>query len=102
MAELEVLANDEVIDELIEIATDRRYGPARQMVVLGLARPKDERVVGPLIELLNDDEVAGHAAMALGKLRARAAREPLEQLVKRPTADWIHTAAQRSLTRIDR
>lgn len=98
---LEILAHANVLDELIAIAEERRYGPARQMVVLGLARPRDPRVVDVLVRLLDDDQVAGHAAMALGKLRAREARPRLERLATEASAPWIRKDALKTIARID-
>ena len=43
---LEVLANDALADDLIRLATDRRYGKAREMVVLALGKLRAE-AVGP-------------------------------------------------------
>src|SRR5450756_280902 len=42
------------------------------MVVVGLARSKDERAVHLLLDLLADDELAAHATIALGRLRSPA------------------------------
>ena len=97
---LEVLADKSVLDELIEIAEDCRYGRARQMLVLGLARPRDSRVIGVLVTLLEDPEVAGHAAMALGRLRAQPARQALERLQAGTQELWIRHEAEKALHRL--
>ena len=97
---LEVVAARNVLDELIEIALDRRHGVARQMVVLALARPRDARVVPTLVSLLDDADVAGHAAMALGRLRAEVARGPLEALAASTPQAWVRTEAERALAKI--
>src|SRR6476646_5162825 len=76
---LEIAADDSFFDDVQRLILDRRYGPARQMIVLGLWRSKDPRAVPLLIELLDDDDVATHAAMALGKRRADEARPALER-----------------------
>jgi hypothetical protein len=98
---LEVLATVEIADDLIRLATDRRYGRARQMVVLGLGKLKDARVVGALIDLLADEDVVGHAVIALGKLQARAARSRIESLLDHPKS-WIRKEAKKALARIDK
>lgn len=64
---LSVVADDSHFDELAELARDRRYGTARQMIVHGLGRSRHPAAVGLLIELLADDDIAAHAAIALGK-----------------------------------
>jgi hypothetical protein len=76
---LERVADESVLDGLIEIASDARHGPHRRPVVaaLGNMGKARDRVVPILLDLLHDDEVAGCAVMALGKAReARAAVEP--------------------------
>jgi HEAT repeat protein len=64
--------------ELAALAQDRRYGKARQMIVLGLGRSKRPEAVELLVGLVDDPDVDGHAVKALGRLRAAAAREVLE------------------------
>ncbi len=98
---LAVLASDEIADGMIKLATDRRYGQAREMVVVGLGKLKDARVADVLLELLADEEVVGHAVMALGKLRARTARARIEPLLNHPKP-WIRKEAKRALANIDK
>lgn len=98
---LEVLANDEIADGMIKLATDRRYGKAREMVVVGLGKLKDARVADVLLELLAEDEVVGHAVMALGKLRARTARSRIEPLLNH-SKPWVRKEAKKALASIDK
>jgi len=98
---LEVLAGDEIADGMIKLAMDRRYGRAREMVVVGLGKLKDSRVADVLMSLLADDEVVGHAVMALGKLRARMARSRIEPLLNHPKP-WIRKEAKKALANIDK
>lgn len=98
---LEVLANDGIADELIRLATDRRFGKAREMVVLGLGKLRDARVTDVLLNLLSDDEVVGHAVMALGKLRAKTARSRIEPLLNHPKP-WVRKEAKKALASIDK
>jgi HEAT repeat protein len=98
---LEALANDEITEPMIVLATDQRYGKAREMVVLGLGKLKDARVVDVLLNLLADEEVVGHAVMALGKLRARTARARIEPLLKHPKP-WVRKEAKKALANIDK
>jgi HEAT repeat protein len=78
---LEVVIDDSVFDDVAAIVQEPAFGKARQMVLLGLARMKDPRTVPLLIELLEDEDVAAHAAKALGKLQATQARAALERHV---------------------
>lgn len=81
---LEVVADDSVFDDLEAIVCDAAFGRARQMVVLGLGRSQHRRAVPVLIDLLNDPDVAAHAAIALRKLRAVGARSALEEHLADP------------------
>lgn len=98
---LEVLANDDIADDLIRLATERRYGRAREMLVVGLGKLKDPRVTDVLLKLLADDEVVGHAVIALGKLRAKTARSHIEPLLSHPKP-WVRKEAKKALASIDK
>ena len=93
---LEVLFDDAHFPEFAELATDRDFGRARQMVVLGLGKSARPEAVDVLLDLLSDSEVDGHAIMALGKLRAPAARAGLEGKLNdgRP---WVRREARKAL-----
>lgn len=97
---IEVLANDGIADGMIRLATDRRYGKAREMIVLGLGKLKYPHVTDVLLNLLTDEEVVGHAVMALGKLRARMARSRIESLLNHPKP-WVRKEAKKALASID-
>lgn len=97
---LEVVADRPHVDDLLSIAGDPRYGRTRQMIVLALGRLGDERAVDVLIDLLEDEELVGHAVTALGKLGAERARGGIEACLgaSRP---WVRREAQRALRRLD-
>lgn len=98
---LSVVADDSVFDDLVAIARDRTHGTTRQMVALALGNMRDPRAVDVLIELLDDDDVAGHAVMALGKLKAARARASVEQFLGHPRT-WVRAEARRALAKIDK
>ena len=98
---LSTVATDAVTDQLIRIAQDKRHGKAREMVVVALANLRDKRVVDVLLELLIDDEVCGHAAIAVGKLRAKKAADPLRRLLHHPDS-WVRKEAGKSLAKLER
>jgi len=99
---LSVTADESVLDELIELAADRRHGGARDGIVRALARfPRNERVVDVLIGVLSDESVAGHAVMALGKLKAKKAEPYLERLLSHPQA-WVRKEAVKALKSVRR
>jgi HEAT repeat protein len=82
---LDTVADPSLLDEMLAIAADRRYGMARQMVVHALGRvgqgQRREEVVDLLIELLDDDTVVAHAIIALTKLRAARAVDAIARHV---------------------
>jgi len=82
---LDTVADPSLLDEMLAIATDRRFGMARQMVVHALGRVgkgrRREEVVDRLIELLDDDTVVAHAIIALTKLRAARAVDAIARHV---------------------
>lgn len=102
---IEVLATEEALGELVEIVRDKRYGRARQMIVLAIAKLKGARqdtgALDALSHLLDEDEVRGHAIAALGRLRVLSAREKITQFVADPNA-WIRREAKKALERIDK
>jgi hypothetical protein len=98
---LSVVADDSVFDEIADLARNKEYGKAREMVAVALGNMKDQRAVEVLIDLLGDEEVVGHAVMGLGKLRAKSARSQIERLVNHPKA-WIRKEAKRALAKIDK
>lgn len=98
---LEVLASDDLAEDLMRLACERRYGRAREMVVLALGKLKDPRVTDVLVNLLGDEEVVGHAVSALGKLRAGKARSHIEPLLEHPKA-WVRKEARKALASIGR
>jgi HEAT repeat protein len=97
---LSVVADDSVIDQLIELVQDKRHGKAREMLAVALGNMKDLRAVDVLIELLEDDEMAGHALVALRKLKAKKARPHIERFLNHQKT-WVRNEAKRALAKID-
>jgi HEAT repeat protein len=54
-----------------------------------------------LIDLLDDDEVVGHAIIALGKLKSKKAYPAIERFATHPKA-WIRKEAKKALARIEK
>lgn len=96
---LEIVADDAVFDEIAAIATDRSSGRDRQMVVLALSRMKNPKAVDVLTELLDDDDVAGHALMALGRLRPQGVRPLIEKMLQHPRP-WVRNEAKKALSKL--
>lgn len=98
---IEVLADDEVFADISEIALDRQYARDREMFALALAkmRKHKDEAIDALIRLLDDEDVAGHAVLALGKLRAKKAAPHLERFTSHPKT-WVRKEAKKALGRI--
>jgi HEAT repeat protein len=97
---LAVTADDAVFDQLAALATDKQYGKAREMLVLALGNCRDPRAVDVLLTQLGDDQVVGHAVMALGKLKSKVARSRIQELLNYPTK-WVRAEAKKALAGID-
>lgn len=97
---LEVLASDKIFDDLVELSRDKRHGRAREMLVLALGKMKNPKAAEVLIGLLDDDEVVGHAVIALGKLKAEQARTHLQRLASHPKR-WVRKEAIKAIAKID-
>lgn len=97
---IEVAWDDRYFNDLVQLATDASYGRAREMVVLGFRRSKRPEAAQLLTSFLGDDEVAGHAAKALIRVRAADAREPLERLATSSPSLWVRKEAMKALSRL--
>ncbi len=98
---LEVLWDDSFFDDLVSLARDQRFGRAREMLVLGLAKSKRPEVGAVLVHLLDDPTVDGHAVSALSglfrRIKVPAARAGLERMLGDDRA-WVRKKAQRALS----
>ncbi len=93
------VATDAEFDAIVELVEDSRYGRSRERLAGALGSMKDPRAVDVLIKLLGDADVVGHAVIALGKLRARRARQQLETLLRHEQAS-VRRAAKAALGRM--
>jgi HEAT repeat protein len=93
------VADDSVFEDVVKLAEDRRWGKAREMVVVALGNMRDPRAVGVLRHLLSDDVVAGHAVIALGNARADEARTDIEPFLRHPKA-WVRNEAKKALAKL--
>jgi len=95
---LSVVADESVFDDLVALAMDRSYARAREMLMLALARSDETRAAGVLIGMLDDDDLAGHAISALGKVGASEARSAIEKFLDHPKP-WVRKEAEKVLRR---
>jgi hypothetical protein len=98
---LSEVADTNVFDDIVELLHDKQHGRAREMLAVALGNLKDARAIGVLIELLDDEEVAGHALLALRKLAPPEARSAIERFTDHPRT-WIRNEAKRALAKIDK
>jgi uncharacterized protein YjgD (DUF1641 family) len=67
-----LIEDKSIVDELLQIVIQKKYERSRQMIVNGLGRFKTEKVKKVLIDLLDDDDVRGHALYALGTMKDKS------------------------------
>jgi hypothetical protein len=96
---LSIIADDTVFDDVADLVQEKRHGRSREMLAVALGRMKDPRAVDLLIKLLDDEEVAGHALIAIRKLKAREAASRVEPFLNHPKA-WVRSEAKKALARI--
>ena len=98
---IEILANDLLLPDIVNIVRNREHGISRQMMVLALAKTTDPVAIPILVELLSDDEVSGHAVIALRKLKASSALPHLQRLLNHKTS-WIRREATKAIKKIEK
>jgi HEAT repeat protein len=98
---LSVVADDNVLDDIVSLIWDKTYGKAREMLVVALGNMKSPDVKYTLIKLLDDEDLAGYAIMALGKLKCKEARPAIERFRTHPKS-WVRREAKKALARIDK
>ncbi len=98
---LSVVADDTVLNNIVELIKDKTYGKAREMLVVSLGNMKSTDVINILIELLEDENLAGYAIIALGKLKCIEARSAIERFQTHPKS-WIRREAKKAMNKIDK
>ena len=98
---LEVIADDAVFDDVVSLVRDRTHGKAREMLAVSLGNMSDPRAIDVLLELLKDEDVAGHAIMDLGKLGPSRSRAAIERFLADPKA-WVRKEAKKAIDKIDK
>ncbi len=99
---LEVVGDDGHFDDLARLARDRRFGRAREMVVLWFGKVGKKRrddAVTLLLELVEDPDVDGHATQALARLGDPRSREALERMAGDDRA-WVRSKATAGLKKL--
>lgn len=87
--------------ELIVLSSNKKYGTGRQMLVLSLGEYKSDLSLKCLVNLLNDEEVRGHALMALGKCGNPEVLSAIEMYCNSEN-NWIKKTAINAVKKIRR
>ena len=98
---LSVVADAAVFDQLIRLVTDRRFGSARQMLTIALVRAGGPKAEDVLIQLLDDEDVAGHALYALRTIATEKSTPRLKTFLSHPRM-WVRREAEKTLAHIQK
>ena len=86
-------------DNIINIVSNKNNGKSRQMFVQALKAVKSTRVENILIDLLDDNDVTGHAIYALGCLKSQKAKAKIEIFLNDKSA-YLRRSAKKALKKI--
>jgi hypothetical protein len=98
---LSIIQDESVVNELIKIAKEKEHGIARQMIIDGLGSYKDENVKTALIELLNDEEVMGHAISGLSRMGDKSLIKYIEPFLNFKVK-WIRKEAEKAIKKLNK
>ena len=85
--------------EYIEIIANKDNGISRQMIIVLVGKLQCENAIPVLIELLGDEDVFGHAIMALGYYKKPYLINYIEPFLTHEKR-WIRKEAEKSLIKI--
>ena len=86
-------------EQIVGLASDSRYGMARQMIVLSLGRMRTREAENLAVELLDDEDVKIQALSALRKMGTERSLHRLEGLLTDKRA-LIRKAVRKTITKI--
>ena len=98
---LSIILDKSSLNDLLEIVTDKKHGIARQMIVDGLGKYKDKKVIPVLVGLLEDKDVQGHALSALSKLKDPELLPYIKPFVNHEIT-WIRNTAKRAILKLEK
>lgn len=87
----------DILDSIAHIIGDRRFGKGRQNFVLILGQYGGQEYADTIGELLNDQEVMGHAVKALARSKAPDYIERIKLILSESPVGWIRDAARKYL-----
>ena len=89
------------IEDYLKIIANSEYSRSRQMVVLLVGKLKVEEAIPILIELLDDDDVRGHAIAALGEYKKEEFRKYFERFQEYKNS-YIRKEALKALKKLEK
>jgi hypothetical protein len=98
---LEVLADDAALEDIVALVKDKANGKAREMLVVALGNMRAKAARELLMALLEDEQLVGHAIKGVAKLRMKEAVPRLQELAQHPIA-WIRNEAKAALQLMER
>lgn len=85
--------------EYIEMVSNKHDGNSRQMIVILLGKLRCEQAIQTLINLLKDDDVCGHAIMALGYFKDIELLHHIEPFLAHDNR-WVRKEAEKAMKKI--
>lgn len=98
---LSIISDIDSIQDLIKIAQEKEHGIARQMIVDGLGKYKTDDVKAVLVNLLNDDDVVGHAISGLSKTEDKTMIKYIEPFLKYKVK-WVRNEASKAIKKLEK
>jgi len=98
---ISIIADPNIVPEMIEISLNKEHGAARGMIVHELWRFKDERIKDVLISLLDDEIMKGYALHSLKFLKDESTRKYAERFLDNDIK-WIRKEAESMIRKLDK
>jgi HEAT repeat protein len=98
---LNIIFDKQYLPELLKIVLDKNHGISRQMIVYGLGRFKNEQVKSVLVNLLQDQDVVGHAIHALSQLGDPSVLNDIEPFTNYKIP-WIRNEAKKAIKKLSK
>jgi HEAT repeat protein len=98
---ISIIADDDDFDDIVNLLKDETHGKAREMLTLALGNIKSTKAEDALIELLDDETCAGHAIMALAKLKSKRSVPKIQALLSH-SKSWVREEAKKAIIKIQK
>lgn len=98
---LSIILDKSSLPAMLKIAQEKEHGIARQMVVVALGKMKEREAIPVLLELLKDEDVVGHAIMALAYFKDLEMVQYIEPFTEYKVR-WIRSEAKKAIKKINK